>query len=97
MPRSRPTRTRLISLKDPRTGITFYVESDGRRLVALNQDGKLVWGVDVLEEANFKPYLGEPVVRHLRLDGGSLWATCGKNDFVRIEVETGKVEYAGRR
>lgn len=86
----------VISLKDAKTGMTFYVESDGRRLVALDRNGELVWGVDVMDEANFKPHLGEPVVRHLRLDGGRLWATCGKKDLVRIAVETGEVEYTGR-
>jgi hypothetical protein len=86
----------VISLKDPETGMTFYVESDGRRIVALDREGELAWGVDVLGEAKVKPYLGEPVVRHLRLDDGKLVATCGKKDFVRIEVKIGAVEYAGR-
>ena len=86
----------VVSLRAPDSGMIFYVESDGRRLVALDRQGVLAWGVDVFEEAKVKPYLGKPVIRHLRLDGDNLWATCGKKDSVRIDVDTGKAEWAGR-
>jgi hypothetical protein len=87
----------VISLKDPGTGMTFYVESDGRRLIALDRDGAPAWGLDVLAEAKVAPAVGKPVVRHLRLDGDRLWATCGKHDFVGIDVKSGEVKYAGAR
>jgi hypothetical protein len=86
----------VISSRNPETGMTFYVECDGRRLVALDGGGALAWGIDVFKEANVKPALGVPVVRHLRIDGGSLWATCGKSDSVRIDLLTGRAEFAGR-
>jgi hypothetical protein len=85
----------VISLKDPRTGMTFYVESDGRRLIAVDRDGAFAWGLDVFAEAKVAPAVGKPVVRHLRLNGNRLWATCGKHDFVRIDVTTGEARYAG--
>jgi outer membrane protein assembly factor BamB len=82
----------VLSLKDPKTGLIFYVESDGRRLVALDKDGALVWGFDVLDEAKVNTHrLGAPVVRHLSLHGDKLWAVCGKSETVSIDVETGKV------
>lgn len=85
----------IISLKDPQTGMTFYVESDGRKLIALDRDGAPAWGLDVFAEAEVAPAVGKPVIRHLWLDGGYLWATCGKHDSVRIDVANGKAERAG--
>jgi hypothetical protein len=85
----------VISTSDPKTGMIFYVESDGRRLVALGRDGTLAWAIDVFKEADVKPAVGKPVVRHLRVDGGSIWATCGKHDSVRIDVRTGRARFMG--
>jgi hypothetical protein len=86
----------VISIRDPESGMTFYVESDGRRLVALDRDGVIAWGLDLFDEARFTPYLGAPVIRHLRVEGGWLWATCGKKDFARIDIRDGRAEHAGR-
>jgi len=85
----------VISLRDPKTGTIFYVESNGRRLVALSKAGLVAWSIDVFQEANIKPSLGTPVIRHLKLEGDTLWITCGKNDTVKVQVKTGKTEYAG--
>ncbi len=85
----------VISLRDPGTGMVFYVESDGRRLVALDREGSLAWGLDVLAEAGIPPRAGKPVVRALKLDGARLWATCGKKDAVVIDAKTGQARYAG--
>lgn len=85
----------VISTNDPKTGMIFYVESDGRRLVALGRDGTLAWGIDVFKEADVKAVVGNPVVRHLRVDGGSISATCGKHDWVRIDVRTGRARFMG--
>lgn len=85
----------LISLKDPKTGMIFYVESNGRRLVAFEKDGAVAWSVDVMAEAKIKPAQGEPVIRHLRLQGGALRATCGKGDEAKVAIKTGKTEHVG--
>ena len=85
----------VICLKDPKTELVFYVESNGCRLVALDKDGSLAWSVDVLAEAKFKPTQGEPVIRHLRLQDGELRVTCGKHDFAKVQLKTGKTEYVG--
>ena len=81
----------VISLKDPASGMIFYVESDGRKLVALDQAGGVAWGLDVLEASGGDPVVGRPVVRHLKLDGANLLATCAKHTHVSIDVATGKV------
>jgi hypothetical protein len=38
-----PGRATPMSYKDPETLITFYVESDGRHVAAIDADGKLLW------------------------------------------------------
>ena len=85
----------VISLKDPKTGMVFYVESNGRRLVAFAEDGEVAWSLDVLAEAQIMPVQGVPVIRHLRLQHGELRVTCGKHDEAKVEISTGKAEYVG--
>ena len=85
----------VISLKDPKTHRIFYVESNGRRLVALDDDGRVAWSVDVLTEANIKPAVGQPVIRHLQVADGWLHVICGKHDAVKVDVQTGKTRHVG--
>lgn len=85
----------IISLKDWKTEMVFYVESNGRRLVALDKDGAVAWSVDVFAEAQVKPAQGDPVIRHLRLQDGELRVTCGKHDEAKVQINTGKTEYVG--
>jgi hypothetical protein len=85
----------VISLKDPKTGMMFYVESSGRRLVGFNRDGRVMWNVDVLDAAKIKAGPGQQVIRHLRLEGDHLWVTFGKSDTAKVQIETGKVQYIG--
>jgi hypothetical protein len=37
------TRAKPLAFKDPRTLISFYVESDGRHLAAIDPNGTLLW------------------------------------------------------
>jgi len=85
----------VISLKDPKTGMVFYVETNGRCLVAFATDGAVAWSVDVMAEAKIKPAQGAPVIRHLRLQDGELRVRCGKHDEAKVETSTGKTEYVG--
>ncbi|MCS6851929.1 MAG: hypothetical protein NZ700_12265 [Gemmataceae bacterium] len=85
----------IISLKDPKTQMVFYVESNGRRLVAITKEGMVAWSVDVLDETKIAPALGQPVIRHLRLQEGDLWVTYGKSDTAKVEIKSGKVKYLG--
>jgi hypothetical protein len=85
----------IISLKDRKTEMILYVESNGRTLVALGKDGEVVWSVDVLQEAKIKPATGQPVIRHLRLEGNDLSVTCGKSDTAKVQMLTGKIERVG--
>lgn len=80
-----------ISTRDERTGLTFYVESDGRTMVALDREGKPAWGLDVFAESRLIPSDGRPVIRSLRVEGDRLWAGAGKHAAYKIDVATGRV------
>ena len=56
------------SYKDPGTSITFYVESDGRHLAAMDSQRKLLWVRNPWEDAHaFCPYrTPRPVVASLK-------------------------------
>ena len=84
-----------ISLKDPKTGNLFYVESNGRRIVAFNKDGTVLWNVDVLEALPTIQFVGAPVVRDLRLDRGHLAITIAKHAYAEVELQSGKVKFLG--
>jgi hypothetical protein len=45
-----------LSYRDPRSGISFYVESDGRHLAALSPDGVLLWLRNPFEDSKMCPY-----------------------------------------
>jgi hypothetical protein len=42
--------------RDPETGMTFYVESDGRHLTAIDPNGKLLWVRNPFVDNNMCPY-----------------------------------------
>jgi len=45
-----------MAYRDARTDISFYVESDGRHLVAIGSNGKLLWVRNPFEDAKMCPY-----------------------------------------
>jgi hypothetical protein len=52
--------------KDPRTAISFYVESDGRHVAAFDSGGALLWVRNPFEEARLCPYrTPRPVIARL--------------------------------
>lgn len=52
-----PSRARPMVFRDERTSITFYVESDGRHVAAISQDGRLLWVRNPYEDVPcFCPY-----------------------------------------
>lgn len=85
----------VIALKDSKTENIFYVESNGRRLVAFKKDGTIMWSVDVLEATKVTPKTGQPVIRHLSFAENQLQVTFGKHDFAAIEINSGKTIYLG--
>jgi hypothetical protein len=51
-----PARAKPMAYKDPRSAVSFYVESDGRHIAAIDPDGKLLWVRNPFEEAGLCPY-----------------------------------------
>ena len=47
-----PARANPLSYEDPGTSITFYVESDGRHLAAMDSQGNLLWVRNPWEDAH---------------------------------------------
>jgi len=45
-----------FAYKDAKSGIIFYVESDGRHVAAMDSGGKLLWTRDPFVEAKLEPY-----------------------------------------
>jgi hypothetical protein len=84
----------VISLKDGTSGILFYVEGNGRRLVAFDKEGAVKWRVDVMAEAKINPR-GTAVIRHLHVKDGVLWVTCGRSHYAKVNLLSGKAEFAG--
>jgi hypothetical protein len=93
-----PARANPLSYKDPGTSITFYVESDGRHLAAMDSQGKLLWVRNPWEDAHaFCPYrTPRPVVASLRVAeltelGWSNLKTIGGNPehrFIAIKFDS---------
>jgi len=44
------------SYRDPATGITFYVESDGLHVAAISKEGKILWVRDPFHDAKLSDY-----------------------------------------
>lgn len=42
--------------RDPHTGTLLYVESDGRHVAAISNDGKLLWNRDPFKDGRFELY-----------------------------------------
>ncbi len=65
--------------KDADTGIIFYVESDGRHVSAISQDGKILWHRNPFEDAKLEPYrLKFPVIVYLGKPND--WMIQGKKE-----------------
>jgi hypothetical protein len=47
------------SYRDADSGIIFYVESDGRHIAAIGQDGKLLWHRDPFADARLEAMTGK--------------------------------------
>jgi len=62
------TRAHPLAFIDPRTSITFYVESDGRHLSAINEKAILLWLHNPFEEAGECEYRSpHPVITKMEI------------------------------
>ena len=82
----------VLSLRDPRTDMIVYVETNGRTLVGLTANGDVAWRVDAPAATGSAP---EPPVRSLRLDGEKLWVVRGKSEAFTINSANGRLTAMG--
>src|SRR3954465_15385838 len=94
-PRSEiPPPTAPLTARDNSTGIVFRVADNGRTLTATNPTGRVVWTVDVIDNAG-PPAVGAPVIRPLSLVNGQLAVVYGKHSFANFDPKTGKLLSSG--
>lgn len=63
--------------RDPWTGTTFYAESDGRHLAAIDAKGKLLWVANPFVESDLCPYRSaHPFILWLGPPGGCIGGNC---------------------
>jgi len=61
-----------LSYRDVDSGTTFYVESDGRHIAAIDKDGKLLWVRNPFVDSNLCPYRSaHPYIGWIGAPGGS--------------------------
>jgi hypothetical protein len=74
-----PAMAKPMAYRDSRTSISFYVESDGRHIAAINSKGTLLWVRNPFEDAKLCPYRnGRPSITSMKatelskvmIDGG---------------------------
>lgn len=60
------SRAKSLIYKDSRTSILFYVESDGKHLVAIGKEDNLLWARNPFEESGLCPYrTPRPVINRM--------------------------------
>jgi hypothetical protein len=84
----------------------YYVEGDGRHLVAVSRDGVILWREDPFTQANLEPYrVDEPQISRLGRPGralvegrvGSYIAVqFNSTQFGIVDVATGEFIYQGQ-
>jgi len=90
--------------KDPASKVIFYVETDGRHVVAISEDGKILWRKNPFVDAGLDPYrLARPTIECIGskcqgLSGNDksvvVWFTSSQ--FGVIDIATGKFTPMGQ-
>jgi hypothetical protein len=96
-----PSNARPLVFRDERTSITFYVESDGRHVAAISQDGRLLWVRNPYEDIPyFCPYrTPRPVIARVEtMELDETWRGVLKergvdasHTFLRIEFDSSQM------
>jgi hypothetical protein len=62
------------TLVDPRTKISYFLDSDGRHISAIAPNGKLIWRLDPFEEARLSPYrFSRPIIIYFEFPSEEWW------------------------
>lgn len=82
-----------ISAKDKATGITAYVESDGRHLALISNDGRLLEIIEVVKKG--MTCIGTPVIRYVAFKKDKLSVIFCKHDFGEVDLHLFQYKYLG--
>jgi hypothetical protein len=87
------TPPQSASYRDPASGTIFYVESDRHHVVALDKDGKVLWGRQPATDGNLPPYSA----KHPRSNPAIVWiGALRENESARLK-NTGSGKFIGIR
>ncbi len=100
------------TFKDDRTGVLFYVESDGQHVAAINGGGTILWHRDPFVDAGLKPYRRKerPVISYIGKasdnnveamkaegkKGPFIGLSYNSSQFGLLDVTTGEFTFLGQ-
>jgi hypothetical protein len=91
--------------KDIASNVIIYVETDGRHVVAISQDGRILWRRDPFVDAGLEPYRGpHPTIIFvgsgcaLRPEyiGKAFCLSFSSSQFGVMDIGTGKFTFLGQ-
>jgi len=94
------------SYKDLKSNILFYVESDGRHVVAIDESGKILWHRNPFVEAKLEPYrIDHPVIVYIGpanisvlpgIEKEYIGISFDSSQFGVINIKTGDFQFLGQ-
>lgn len=90
-----------LSYFSEQTGITFYVESDGRHVTALASTGKILWHRNPFVDGKLEPYrVDRPVIVRIgetnRFGEKTLFIIFNSSQFGFLDYKTGEFKFNGQ-
>ena len=87
-----------LTFLDTHSHVLYYVESDGRHVTAIANDGKLFWHRNPFVDAKLEPYrYTKPMIRSISSPGGSRIAiTFDSSQFGSLDSKTGDFTFGGQ-
>ena len=93
-----PAVTNGQAYKDAATGVIVYVETDGRHVVAISPDGRILWRKDPFVDAGLEPYrMARPTIDVVEKCGWQpgtkrnfLCMTFTSSQFGEMDIATGQ-------
>jgi hypothetical protein len=109
-PGAAPPKANPMTLKDEKSELLFYFESDGQHVTAIEPDGAVRWHKNPVEDAGLKGYskdgqtswpiifsAGPPLAWMVEGKKGAYFAVSfSTKDFGLINKQTGEFTYLGR-
>ena len=87
-------------LVDPKTRISYYLESDGRHVSAISPDGKILWHRDPFNDAGLWPYrVSKPVITNFNLARDAkqgIAIVFNSSQFGWMDFAKGSFEFGGQ-